>query len=115
MVYSPFVIYPLPPSKLLPSPLPSSILHPLFPLLLAGLNYKVLPRLNTCKISPINYNISWGDVEVGEDGSIHMTSPWNLEGLAEPMQYNGLVRDEGGACLFVCFRGCLFVFVSAVL
>lgn len=60
-----------------------------------GLNYKVLPRLGTCKIAPINYNVTWGDVEVGPDGSIHMMSPWNFEDLAEPMQYNGLHWERG--------------------
>ncbi|XP_045122263.1 uncharacterized protein LOC123510877 [Portunus trituberculatus] len=59
------------------------------------LMYQVRPRLNTCKISPINTNITWGDVEVGEDGSIHMMSPWNWDKVSETMQYNGQHWERG--------------------
>ncbi|XP_063844547.1 uncharacterized protein LOC135091117 [Scylla paramamosain] len=59
------------------------------------LMYMVRPRLSACSIMPINANLSWGDVEVGEDGSIRMTSPWDWDDLSEPMQYNGRHWERG--------------------
>ncbi|XP_037773812.1 uncharacterized protein LOC119569932 [Penaeus monodon] len=60
-----------------------------------GLAYVIKPRLNFCNITKIEKVTSWGDVMVGEDGSVFMQSPWNYEDLDEPMQYNGIHWERG--------------------
>ncbi|XP_037773748.1 uncharacterized protein LOC119569816 [Penaeus monodon] len=60
-----------------------------------GLAYVIKPRLNFCNITKIENVTSWGDVMVGEDGSVFMQSPWNYEDLDEPMQYNGIHWERG--------------------
>ncbi|XP_063615154.1 uncharacterized protein LOC134788208 [Penaeus indicus] len=60
-----------------------------------GLAYIIKPRLNFCNITKIENVTSWGDVMVGEDGSVFMQSPWNYEDLDEPMQYNGVHWERG--------------------
>lgn len=60
-----------------------------------GLAYVIKPRLNFCNITKIENVTSWGDVMVGEDGSVFMQSPWNYEDLDEPMQFNGKHWERG--------------------
>ncbi|XP_042855314.1 uncharacterized protein LOC122242155 [Penaeus japonicus] len=60
-----------------------------------GLAFVIKPRLNFCNITKIENVTSWGDVMVGEDGSVFMQSPWNFEDLDEPMQFNGVHWERG--------------------